>query len=303
MKTRVLGTSGIQVSEVGLGCASYWGKPRFDEEYALRLYAVAREQGVNFFDTGHEYSGGNAELRLGKALLRDQHREQVHISSKAGTKLDSNGRTRKDFSVAWLEKSFHLSLKRIGVDSLTVFQLHGPRVSDLNDDVLNFLTSLKTRGLVRMIGVNTFDDDVIEAVAELGIFDCIMIDYNVLRQDRDRQIDRLHNAGVCVLAASALAESLYSNRIFKVRGIRDLWYLARAVRKFPDQIVKGMSFRFLNRLDDMTGAQAALSYVLNNRKVAAAFIGTTSEHHLAENLKASGIELPESLLQKIKAAF
>ena len=127
-----------------------------------------------------------------------------------------------------------------------------------------------------------------------------MLDYNILAQDREPMIDKLHNKGIGVIAGAALADSLYSNRIFQIRGVKDLWYLARALKNFRGKLIKGRSFQFVNNVPNMTGAQIAIAYVLKNQKISSAIFGTTSEDHLLENLKGMEITLPEELVQRIK---
>ena len=73
MKRRSLQNAEFQVSEIGLGCASYWGNKRFSEKQAVAVVHAALAHGINYFDTGHSYSGGYAEARLGRALAASQY--------------------------------------------------------------------------------------------------------------------------------------------------------------------------------------------------------------------------------------
>ncbi|MBS0363101.1 MAG: aldo/keto reductase, partial [Proteobacteria bacterium] len=84
MLYRPLGQTGLTVSEIGFGAASWWGKPQFSERAAVGLVHAAIDGGVTFFDTGASYSNGQAEPRLGRALKgRDPAR--LVIATKAGT--------------------------------------------------------------------------------------------------------------------------------------------------------------------------------------------------------------------------
>jgi aryl-alcohol dehydrogenase-like predicted oxidoreductase len=217
----------MEISKIGLGCASYWGKKIFSERQAIKIVHTALNNGVTFLDTGHSYSNGNAELRLGRALRNVSNKNDLCISSKAGTRIAGNGRLYKDFSSDWVEESCHLSIKNLGLDHLPLFQLHGPAISDLTDELLNKLLQLKRAGTIGAIGINTFDDDVIEKLIELKVFDFVMLDYNILTQCREPMIDKLYDNGIGVIAGAALADSLYSNRIFQIRGLKDVWYLLR----------------------------------------------------------------------------
>jgi aryl-alcohol dehydrogenase-like predicted oxidoreductase len=82
MLYRLLGRTGLRVSEIGLGCASFWGKRIFNETDAIRLVHAAAEHGVTLFDTGLSYSGGNAEPRLGRALAGLKNRSDLVVATK-----------------------------------------------------------------------------------------------------------------------------------------------------------------------------------------------------------------------------
>jgi aryl-alcohol dehydrogenase-like predicted oxidoreductase len=181
-----------------------------------------------------------------------------------------------------------------------MLQLHGPNVENINDDVIKELLQLKKEGLVKSIGVNSFDDKVLSKILSAGIFDFVMLDYNILCKERELIIDRFYEKNIAVIAGAPLADSLYSNRVFKIRGMKDIWYLVRAIKNFRGKLIKGFSYRFVNNVDGITGAQIALRYVLNNKKISSAVLGTTSSEHLLENIKAEDAIIPEYILERIK---
>ena len=261
MRYRPLGRTGLTVSEIGFGAASWWGKPEFSERDAIRLVGTAVDGGVTFFDTGASYSGGHAEARLGRA-----------------------------------------SLRKLGLEVLPLLQLHGPALGDLTDGLCAALADLKARGLVRALGVNSFDPAVIDHVLRLQDFDAVMIDYNVLRPEREPLIARAAAAGKAVLAGMPLAMGHTGGQVAKLRAPRDLWYAARGLLRHRGEVTAGARFGFLGRTPGMTGAQAALAYVLANPDVACAVAGTTRLAHLRDNLSASGRSLPAETLAGIRTA-
>ena len=300
MLYRPLGRTGLSVSEIGFGAASWWGNPRFSEAAALGLVHAALDGGVTFFDTGASYSGGHAEPRLGRAL-KGQDASGLVVASKAGT-FAAGGRIGRDFSPAAVVASAEGSLRNLGLDVLPLLQLHGPDIADLTDDLHAALADLRGRGLVRAIGVNSFDPAVIAHVIGLPDFDVVMVDYNVLRPEREPLIDRAAAAGKGVLAGMALAMGHTGWQVAKLRAPRDLWYAARGLVRHRQDVRQGVRFDFLNRLPEMTGPQAALGYVLANAGVSCAVIGTTRPAHLAENLAASGMPLPPAVMDRIRRA-
>jgi aryl-alcohol dehydrogenase-like predicted oxidoreductase len=300
MRYRPLGVTGMTVSEIGLGCASYWGKPAFDEGQAIRLVHAALEGGATFFDTGSSYALGHAEPRLGRALQgRDVSR--LVVASKAGTRAEG-GRVVRDFRPEALVASTERSLRKLGLDVLPLLNLHGPAAEDLNDEVLGALEGLKRRGLVRAVGVNSFDPALIEHVLGLPLFEAVMIDYNVLRPERRALAARAAAAGKAVLAGMPLAMGHTGLKVLKLRGPQDLWYAARGLMRHRREVMAGARFAFLDRTPGMTGAQAALAYVLEDPNVACAVTGTTRMGHLEENLAASGLALPPEMKDRIRQA-
>lgn len=300
MDKRRLGNTDIFLSEVGYGCASIWGKSFFPEEESIKLFEEAVGGGITFFDTGFSYD--NAEERLGKCLqqIGSERRKELIIASKCGTRISDQGKYYHDWSVEWMKQSVDISLKRLHTDYLDMLHLHGPSVSEMTDEVIHFMRNLKGQGVVRAIGVNSFDTDVLTYICKNKLFDFVMLDYNIMRQDREPLIKAMNKNGIGVIAGAALAQSLYSNRVFKIKGKKDIWYLLRALKNFRGHMKDGLSYRFMNHVPGFTGNQLALRYVLDNPGITSAVFGTTSIEHLRENVKACDLEMPKNIRKRIK---
>jgi aryl-alcohol dehydrogenase-like predicted oxidoreductase len=301
MKQNLLGKTGISVSEIGFGCASMWGMNSFSEKDAIDIFLKAVENGVTLFDTGHNYSGGNAEARLGLAIKRLGSRKGLVLSSKCGTRSRGYGRSYKDFSPGWIRESCMLSLERIGVDHLDLYMFHSPSLEHLTDEAMAALHGLKAEGLVRAVGLSNPNSAVLERVEEKLEFDFALLNYNIMNRGIEPRIAKLHEKGVGVLAGGVLAHGLYSRGIYRIKRPRDLWYLARAVVRFRNQLIKGFSYHFVDNTPGMSGAQVALRYVLDNPLISAAVFGTTSIAHLEDNLAARERAIPEDVLNRILA--
>lgn len=303
MLYRPLGATGLTVSEIGFGCAGFWGKPGFAEREALGLVHAAIELGVTLFDTGASYSAGEAEPRLGRAL-KGRDVGTLVIASKAGTYPTGGGRVGRDFSPGAIRASAERSLRNLGLETLSLLQLHGPAVSELTDELLEALAGLKAAGLVRAVGVNSFDPAVIDHAIGLPGIDAVMVDYNVLRPERAPLIARAAAAGKGVLAGMPLVMGHTGLKVARLKGPQDLWYAARGLVRHRAEVRAGARFGFLHRLDGITGSQAALAYVLANAEVSAAVIGTTRQAHLKEDVAASGLRLSPAVaarIQKVQA--
>lgn len=301
MLYRPLGRTGLTVSEIGFGCASYWGLRRFPEAEALGLVHQALDLGITLFDTAPGYSRGEAEPRLGRAL-RGRDLDRLVIATKAGTFHAGGGRTARDFRPAAIVASVEQSLRRLGLERLDLVQLHGPARVELNHDLFEALEALRSRGLVRAFGANSFDAEVIEAIIDAPSLDVVMLDYNVLRPERAPVIARAAAAGKGVLAGMPLAMGHVDGQIGKLRGLRDLWYAARALKNHRAEVREAGRFAFLRHLEGVTAAQASLAHVLSHPGVSAAVMGTTRPAHLQANAAASGLRLSPDVAAAIGQA-
>jgi 1-deoxyxylulose-5-phosphate synthase len=302
MLYRRLGRTGLRVSEIGLGCASFWGKRIFNERQAIRLVHAAADHGVTFFDTGPSYSGGNAEPRLGRALAGLKNKSDLVIATKVGTRLGARGRAYKDWSPSAVRDSVEQSLRRLNLDTIPLLQLHGPEVADLTDSLLGTLDRLKDEGKIRHLSVNSFDMTVIAHVMTLPNFGAVMIDYNILRPERAAIIDALAARDIGILAGHALAGGLYSRPHYFSFRIRDLWYAARAWKNHRANIARSRQFRFLNEQPGWTAGGIAMAWVLANPKISCAVFGTTRMPHLLAAIAVSGKSLDGGLMTRIERA-
>lgn len=300
MRQRPLGRTGLAVSELGLGCASWWGRAEFPEAEAIALVRRAIELGVTMFDTGASYSKGAAEARLGRAL-KGRDLDGMVVATKAGTVFE-RGRVRRDFSGRGLDASIERSRMNLGLDRLPLLQLHGPSLAELTGEPMETLAAARAQGRIRLIGVNSFDPVVIEAAVAHPEVDVVMVDFNVLRSERVPLIRKAAAAGKAVLAGMPLAMGHTGGQVLRVGSVRDLWYAARALKNHRREVAEGRRFAFLHRLDDLTGSQAALAWVLSHGEVSTAVFGTTRMAHLEENLAVSGRALPPGVAESVARA-
>jgi aryl-alcohol dehydrogenase-like predicted oxidoreductase len=289
----------------------------FSEEKAAAVIHEAFERGVNFFDTGHNYSNFNAEPRLGRVLgeiLSRHDRASLIISTKGGSVTGMSpvlslrrGET-KDFSPDAIELSCSESIRNLNCGYLDIFQLHGITKSQMSEQLLERLSRMKQRGMFKYLGVNTHKEaDMLHVAKHPEIFDMVLIDYNVLQLDREPVIDKLHEAGIGVVAGTVLAQGhLVRGRIGAIKTGSFFWYLARTMLR-PSSRRLAKSARAMRdalaSITEMSPAQAAFSYILENKKVASCVFGTTSIPNLIEVLEAVDRELDESSKLKIRKAY
>jgi aryl-alcohol dehydrogenase-like predicted oxidoreductase len=317
MKYRKLGNTDLLVSEIGLGCSGFWGDKHFSDKEAIQVVLDAYAGGVNFFDTGSNYSNFNAEPRLGRAIkeiLKNNRRDSLVISTKAGSlsgyapRVEDNDLTFTDFSPEAITSSCVKSISNLNCEYIDVFQLHGFRQEMLNEDLFRCLLSLKEKGLIRHIGINThFESDLLEIIKYPHIFDMVLIDCNLLSLDRFDIIEKLRLAGIGVVVGTVLAQGhLVSRKIGSIRNGSFFWYLARTLIKPTTKdfarTSSGMR-KVLASIKEMSAAQAAFAYLLENKHISSCLFGTTNPRNLKEIVAVSGKSLTEDSKQKIEYAY
>ena len=310
---RPLGRTGLQVSPVGLGCSGFWGHRRFPEDAAARVVAHALERGVNLLDTGHNYAGFHAEPRLGRILrplLKRFPRDTLVISSKGGTltgQAGVSGAEQRDFSPAAITASCEASLRNLGLSHLDVYQLHGIGAGEITDELLHALHRLRQRGLVRSVGINTHTAETLKwMIAHPDAFDVVLLDYNVLQQDREPLIDALHTAGIGVLAGTVLAQGHLLPARVRAPRLADAWYLARAwLKPSSRQLMRsarGMA-RAVASITSQAPAQTAFAYVLQHPGVASTVLGSTRVDGVEQVLRTDPAALTPVERARLVAAF
>jgi aryl-alcohol dehydrogenase-like predicted oxidoreductase len=171
--SRVLGRSGIEVSEVGFGCWAIggpytdstsggipvgWGE--VDEAESAAALRRAYEVGITFFDTADVYGGGHSERVVGRALAG--HRDEVVIATKFGNTFDAGRRTMtgQDVSAAYVRRACEESLRRLGTDRIDLYQLYLGRLPVARaQEVAGTLEDLAGDGMIRSYGWSTDDPE------------------------------------------------------------------------------------------------------------------------------------------------
>lgn len=317
MNYRRLGRTDLLVSEISIGCSAFWGNKMYSENNAAAIINQAFERGVNLFDTGHNYSNFNAEPRLGriiKDILSGNERSSIIISTKGGSVtgtapvLSLRRSDTRDFSPDAIESSCSESIKNLNCGYLDIFQLHGITEAQMNGHLIERLSKMKQRGMFKYLGVNTHKEaDMLYIAKHPEIFDMVLIDYNVLQLDRETGIDRLHRAGIGVIAGTVLAQGhLVKGKIGSITNGSFFWYLARTMLKSTSRGRANQSKEMrdiLASISEMSAAQAAFSYILENKKVASCVFGTTSIANLIEVIESVDKKLDESSKSKIQKAY
>ncbi len=191
MNYRTLGTSDVEVSEIGFGAwvvgSDWWGDRNDDEAIEMVRYAI--DQGITYFDTGDVYGHGDSERLIGRAL--EGVREEVTVATKIGYDFYNNpqaghGELPKEMNRAYLEDAFEKSLDRLGIEKIDVLQLHNANVEEVDSEVLEFLDELREGDRVDAIGWALGPSIGWLAEGDMAIeeeFDAVQLVWNAFEQE------------------------------------------------------------------------------------------------------------------------
>lgn len=158
MQMRLLGKTGIQVSNLCLGAMSFGSMGNADRQDCARIIGRALEAGVNFIDTADVYSRGESEQIVGQALKG--RRDDIVLATKfynpMGRVPNQRGASRR-----WIVKACEDSLRRLGTDYIDLYQVHRLDENTDLDETLGALSDLVRQGKVRAIGTSTFPAEAI----------------------------------------------------------------------------------------------------------------------------------------------
>jgi aryl-alcohol dehydrogenase-like predicted oxidoreductase len=280
MNYRTLGTSDVEVSEIGFGAwvvGSDWWGDRSDEE-AIEMVRYAINQGITYFDTGDVYGHGDSERLIGRAL--EGVREDVTVATKIGYDFYNNpqaghGELPKEMNRAYLEEAFEKSLDRLGLERIDVLQLHNANVEEIDADVLEFLDELREGDRVDAIGWALGPSIGWLAEGDMAIeeeFDAVQLVWNAFEQEVGNHfLETLDRTGS---ETSLIPRVPHSSGLLNEQVRPDTELDEGDHRAYrPDEWYetgweKLERLRFLERDDERTMAQAALQWLLYHDPVA-----------------------------------
>ncbi len=309
MRYRLLGPTGLYVSEICLGTMTYGGKGFWEVIGALGQDAVvdqvkaAFDAGINFIDTANVYSLGESERLLGQALKTlGLPRDELVIATKATGIMNEqpNGRGQSRYH---LFNQIDASLERLQLDHVDLYQLHGFDPLTPLEESLSALHDLVRSGKVRYIGLcNLSAWQIMKALAisareGWSKFVSVQAYYTIAGRDLEREIVPLiEDQRLGLMVWSPLAGGLLSGKFKREEKGPD--GARRSSFDFP-VVDKNRAFDCVDAMRPIAAdhgvsvAQIALAWVLSKPFVSSVIIGAKSMAQLADNMAATRVELSE----------
>ena len=317
MDTKRLGSTGLEVSRLCLGCMSYgvsgagahaW---TLDEETSRPFIRRALEAGINFFDTANVYSAGTSEEIVGRALKDYARRDEVVLATKV------HGRMRPGPNGAGLSRKAILheidaSLRRLGTDYVDLYQIHRWDHATPIEETMEALHDVVRAGKARYIGASSmyawqFAKALHVAERHGWTRFVSMQNYvNLLYREEEREMLPLCKAeGIGVIPWSPMARGRLTRDWDERTARLDTDEFGRTLyaktedadRRIVDKVAEIARARGVSR------AQVALAWVLGKPEVTAPIIGATKPHHLDDAVAALQIKLSDDEVRGLEALY
>lgn len=303
MRRRTLGTTGMDLTEIGLGTwnvGPVWGGVT-DEQVRESIHA-ALNAGSNFVDTAEVYGDGRAERLIGD-VLDDRDDERIYVATKAAPDEDER------HSETGLRESVEGSQARLGVDELDLVQLHCPETAAFYEpETFEALEDLKAEGEISHAGVSVEKIEEASKAIEYDVIESVQIIFNPLRQrPAERFFERAKHEDVGVIVRVPLASGLLADAIHDVeeldeddhRRIAAEEGVEAGVGRKGGETFAGVPFESgLSAVEDMrrlvpegaSMAQFTLRWILDFDAVTTVIPGSTSSEHVRENIAAADLD-------------
>lgn len=307
MMTRKLGTSGLEVSAIGLGCMglSHGYGPATDRGEAVALIRAAHERGVTFFDTAEAYGPYLNEEVVGEAL--EPIRDHVVIATKFGF-VDAIPTRGMDSRPERIRQVADEALKRLRTDRIDLFYQHRVDPNVPVEDVAGTVKELIEAGKVKHFGMSEAGVDAIRRAHAVQPVAALQSEYSMFwREPEEKILPLLEELGIGFVPFSPLGKGFLTGKLGP-DTVFDKGDFRSKVPRFQADALKANQ-----ALVDLVGsiaaekgatsAQVALAWLLAQRPWIVPIPGTTKLHRLEENLGAVSVELTDRDLSRIRKAL
>ena len=304
MKTRELGTSGLDVAAIGLGCmgmSEFYGPS--DEAASIDVLHHAIDRGVTFWDTADMYGSGHNERLVGRALRG--RRDDVVLATKFAIQRGADGSFigisgRPEYVL----EACDASLKRLGVDHIDLYYQHRVDPDVPIEDTVGAMAELVHAGKVRFLGLSEAGAGTLRRAVEVHPITALQSEYSLWSRDlEDDILPSCRELGIGLVAYSPLGRGFLSGAIRSPEDLaEDDW--RRMNPRFQGAAFEN-NLELVRRIEDLaeqkgcTPAQLALAWVLARGDDVVAIPGTRRVERLDENAAAVDLTLTGDELAEI----
>jgi aryl-alcohol dehydrogenase-like predicted oxidoreductase len=314
MEYTKLGSTGLDVSRICLGCMSY-GRPdaggwpwSLDTDDAKPFFSSALESGINFFDTADVYSAGTSEEITGRWLNEMADRDEIVVATKVYNRM-RKGPNGAGLSRKAILTGIDASLRRLGMDYVDLYQIHRFDYDTPLEETLEALHDVVKAGKVRYIGASSMWAWQFAKALHLqdangwARFVTMQDHYNLLYREEEREMLPLcADQGVGAIPWSPLARGKLTRDWDDSTARSETDEFGKKLYQDSDRHIVEKVAEIAEKRN-VSRAQVALAWVLANPVVDAPIVGATKLHHLSDAVAAVELELDERELAELSETY
>ncbi len=309
METRELGTQGLRVSALGLGCmgmSAFYGAR--DDEESVRTIHRALDLGVDFLDTSDMYGPHTNEQLVGRAIA--DRRDEVVLATKFGIIFDPAEPQKRGINgrPEYVREACEGSLRRLGVDHIDLYYQHRVDPQTPIEETVGAMAELVEQGKVRYLGLSEAAPDTLRSAYAVHPISALQTEYSLWSRDpEDEILPACRELGIGFVPYSPLGRGFLTGAIKSPDDLDSDDY-----RRFSPRF-QGENFQrnldLVDRISELaadkgvTPAQLALAWVLQQDEHIAPIPGTKRRERLEENVGAVEVQLSADELQRIADAL
>ncbi|RFB78517.1 aldo/keto reductase [Methylovirgula sp. 4M-Z18] len=305
MRNRVLGSSGIAVAEIGLGCmgmSEFYGPS--DEAESLATLNRAHHLGVTFYDTAETYGSGHNESLVGRFLK--EHRD-VKIATKFGiVRTPGTYERRIDNSPDYIARACEGSLQRLGVETIDVYYAHRVNPAQPIEETVGAMARLVEQGKVRGLGLSEVSAATLRRAHAVHPISAVQTEYSLWTRDVEAEIlPTCRELGIAFVPYSPLGRGMLTGAITSTDKLADSDFRRRSPRFQGDNFEANLrlveTVKKLAAAKGCTPGQIALAWLLAQGDDIIPIPGTRRIKYLEENVAAADVALSPNDLTDINA--
>ncbi|MGI8580203.1 MAG: aldo/keto reductase [Solirubrobacteraceae bacterium] len=307
MQTRTLGSDGLEVSALGLGCmgmSEFYGSA--DEGEAIATIHRALDLGVSFLDTSDMYGPHTNEQLVGKAIA--DRRDEVVLATKFGIQRGPDPSQRSiNGRPEYVREACEASLRRLGVDHIDLYYQHRVDPKVAIEETVGAMAELIQEGKVRHLGLSEAAPATIRRAQAVHPIAALQTEYSLWSRDpEDEILPTVRELGIGFVPYSPLGRGFLTGQIKSIDDLEEGDFRRHSPRFSPENFDKNLELvdrvKEIAEENDVTPGQLALAWVLAQGEDIAPIPGTKRRSYLEENVAAAEIELSEEDLRRLDEA-